>query len=171
MLSMKKFYIFLDIDGVLYDWDWIIEEVNSGRQKRGGLFEKFKPDSMLALNMLIEKLNKIYDVRLVISSTWRSDLTNCIKVLKNNGLCYNKKVEATPFSDPSKRGEQILEFLKDKHNYDFVIIDDEMFDFLKFFHRSKIIKTEMYHSALSVKQIKNYLDNKTDLQSVVKTGF
>ena len=93
----------------------------------------------------------------MISSTWRSNLSECIKTLKNNGLKYNKKIEATPISDPAKRGEQILEYLSDKTNYQFVIIDDEYFDFKNFFKQTDIIKTEMYHSALSIKQVENYL--------------
>ena len=160
---MKNFYIFLDIDGVLYDWDYIIKEVNSGRMKRGGLITKFKPESMRALNYLINKLSEYYNVRLVISSTWRSDLPFAIKVLKDNGLNYDKKIDCTPISDPSKRGEQILEYLKYKQNYKFVILDDEMFDFKNHFNINNIIKTEMFHSALSMKEVCNFLNNENEI--------
>ena len=86
---MKSFYIFLDIDGVLYDWDFIINEVESGRMQRGCFIKTFKPESMYALNYLIQELSKNFDVKLVISSTWRSNLPFTIDTLKNNGLVYN----------------------------------------------------------------------------------
>jgi len=62
---MKNFYIFLDIDGVIYDWDFIIAETNAGRIKRGEFIKKFKPESIRALNYLIKGLEEHYDVRLV----------------------------------------------------------------------------------------------------------
>lgn len=157
-----KFYIFLDIDGVMYDWDYIITQVNSGRIKMGGQLNEFKPNSVNALNYLISQLNKTYDVKLVISSTWRSHMPSTIKVLKDNGLIYSNEFERTPFGDPSKRGEQILEFLKHKQNYKFVIIDDEMFDYKKYFDSKSIIKTEMFHSALSMKDVCDFLNREAD---------
>ena len=87
-----------------------------------------------------------------------------IKTLKSNGLKYNKNIEATPIWDPSKRGEQILDYLKDKNNYNFVIIDDESFDFKKYFSNDLIIKTEMYHSALSLNQVENFLSKWNTLE-------
>lgn len=160
----KKFYIFLDIDGVLYDWDYIIGEVESGRMKRGSFINKFKPESMMALNFLIQSLSIKYDVQLVISSTWRSNLPFTIKTLKDNGLKYNKIIEATPIWDPAKRGEQILSYLNDNHcKKEFVIIDDEMFDFAKYFDKKNIIKTEMFHSALSKSDVEKFLYKGNDL--------
>ncbi|MBE7082682.1 MAG: hypothetical protein E7378_03310 [Clostridiales bacterium] len=153
----KKFYIFLDIDGVLYDWDYIFAETEAGRMERGEFIKKFKPESMNALNFLIKKLACCYDVKLVISSTWRANLPYAIKTLKNNGLIYSDKIERTPIYDPAKRGEQILDYLSDKTNYEFVIIDDEMFDFKKFFSQEKIIKCEMFHSALDMAKVNNFL--------------
>jgi len=159
---MKNFYIFLDIDGVIYDWDFIIAETNAGRIKRGEFIKKFKPESIRALNYLIKGLEEHYDVRLVISSTWRSNMIFAIKTLKDNGLIFDKEIERTPIYDPAKRGEQILDFLSDKKDYDFVIIDDEMFDFKKYFSANKIIKCEMFHSALSEEMVKTFL-NKLEL--------
>lgn len=160
---MKNLYLFLDIDGVLYDWDYIIAEVNAGRMKRGAFIRKFKPESMKALNYLIEELQKRYFVQLVISSTWRGNLEFTTKTLKENGLQYNLDLHATPITDPIERGKQILMYLSDKTNYDFLIIDDENFDFNKYFNPNKIIKTEMFHNALSLKQVKRYLDVFIDL--------
>lgn len=154
---MKNFYIFLDIDGVMYDWDWVISEINAGRMKRGEFNYKFKPESINALNYLIKQLEKTYNVKLVISSTWRGNMPQTIKILKDNGLIYNDKIERTPIYDPALRGNQIMDFLSDKQNYNFVIIDDEMFNFKKFFKKENIIKCDMFHSALSLKMVNNFL--------------
>jgi len=156
---MRNFYIFLDIDGVMYDWNYIIAETNAGRMKRGAFIQKFKPDSIKALNMLIQQLQRDYNVGLVISSTWRVNLPFAIQTLKDNGLIYDKEIERTPISNPAKRGEQILEYLSDKENFDFVIIDDEMFDFKKFFKQEQIIKCDMFKSALSTEKVNNFLNN------------
>lgn len=158
-IYMRNFYIFLDIDGVMYDWDYIISETHAGRMKRGAFIRKFKPESMDALNFLITELNKDYEVGLVISSTWRSNLPFTIKTLQDNGLEFDNQIERTPIYDPAKRGEQILDYLADKQDYDFVIIDDEMFDFRKHFKQDKIIKCEMFHSALSVQMVQEFLKN------------
>ena len=160
----KTFYIFLDIDGVLYDWDYIINEMDSGRMKKGSFIDKFKPESIEALNFLIREQSKNYNVQLVISSTWRFFMEKTILILKRNGLQYNGPIHSTPISnDQSKRGEEILSYLKGKTNYDIVIIDDEKFDFKKHFDGSKIIKTEHYHSALSLNQIKSYIAKNNEL--------
>lgn len=156
---MKNFYIFLDIDGVMYDWDYIIAEVNAGRMKKGELIHRFKPESIKALNLLIKELEQNYNVCLVISSTWRENLLFTIKTLKDNGLKYEKEIEMTPIYDPVKRGEQILDYLENKEDFDFVIIDDEMFDFKKFFKSENIIKCEMFHSALNTTMVKEFLCN------------
>lgn len=157
---MKNFYIFLDIDGVMYDWDYIIAETDAGRMKKGEFIRKFKPESVESLNLLIEEFEKYYNVCLVISSTWRANLPFAIETLKNNGLKYNKQIERTPIYDPAKRGEQILDYLADKKDFDFVIIDDEMFDFKKLFKKENIIKCEMFHSALSIEMVEDFLNKR-----------
>lgn len=160
-MNKKNFYIFLDIDGVMYDWDYYIQEVKANRLKKKDLFSHFKPESITALNLLISELSKSYNVQLVISSTWRSMLSKAVSTLKNNGLVYDKPIERTTLKGlPFYRGKQILDYLYDKTNYDFVIIDDEMFDFKEHFKPQNIIKTEMFHSALSVKMVTQFLNTK-----------
>ena len=44
--------------------------------------------------------------------------------------------------------------------YDFVIIDDESFDFKKYFTDDQIIKPNIFRGALSVDMVKQYLENK-----------
>ena len=82
---MENFYIFLDIDGVLYDWVFVKQQIAMKKQKKGGIIKTFNPESISALNMLIFELEKKYNVNLVISSTWRHDLGYAINVLYANG--------------------------------------------------------------------------------------
>lgn len=159
---MGKFYIFLDIDGVFNDWDWLIAQIESGKISRINSTYNFKPESVCALNYLITNLSKKYEIDLVISSTWRYDMEKTKKILLKHNILLADKIHKTPrHFNPRYRGEEILEYLKD-NNYnkdkdEFVIIDDEMFDFEKHFDKDKIIKTDIYHNSLSIKMVNNFL--------------
>ena len=121
----KKFYVFLDIDGVLYDWNYI---KSLGPEHWGGVIVDFDPKSIEALNYLIAQLKKEYDVELVISSTWRSNMERTMQILINHGLkTEDLFISRTRNStNPRYRGREIMDYLenkRDKENY--VIIDDE----------------------------------------------
>ena len=162
----KSFYIFLDIDGVLNDWEFFKKEIASGAMKKGTIFEHFKPESINALNNLIKTLSKQFNVILVISSSWRRNLLKTETLLRKNGLKYDGVISATPITQtPEKRGLEILQFLKGKQNYDFVIIDDDSFDYAELFNSNKIIKTDVHLSALSMNMVDNYLKNILKLES------
>ena len=157
---MKDFYVFLDIDGVLWDWAFVKEQIACGKQKMGGSIKNFNPQSIWALNYLIQKLGQEYNVKLVLTYTWRIDFGYACNVLYANKLKYDGQIFATLISStPNKRGLEILEFLKDKQNYDFVIIDDEMFDFNDHFNLKYIIKTNMQNDSLNKKHINKFLEN------------
>lgn len=156
---MKKFYLFLDIDGVLWDWPYLKKEIDEGRIKRGGIIEDLKPESINALNYLIDKLSSCYDVKLVISSSWRYNMERTLKILKNAGLKYDKTVDRTAINF-ERRGLQIKQYLKNKTNYDFVIIDDEMHDFEDVFKKENIIKTDVIDGALSIDIVNKFLNYK-----------
>lgn len=159
---ISRFFLFLDIDGVLYDMDYVIKEQQSGRRKKGGIINYFKPESIEALNKLTENLSKKYDFTLVISSTWRIFFQKAIKTLTDNGVVITYNIDRTPISiTPMARGKEILAYLK-KVNFrqecdKFLIIDDEMFDYKKYFSSKKIIKTDIKNNALSWNAVENYL--------------
>lgn len=92
---MEKFYIFLDIGGVLYGYDYIKKLVETGKRKMGGIIKELDPECLNALNFLIEVLSSKFDVELVISSTWREDMENTIQTLKQFGLKFNKQILRT----------------------------------------------------------------------------
>ena len=158
-MNMKKFYIFLDIDGVMWDWDYIISETDAGRRGKGGMINSFKPESIEALNLLISQLGRTHDVQLVISSSWKGNMARTTKVLKDSGLLYDKRLARTPTYSTDRRGEEILIYLNNNNKSDFVIIDDEMFDYSLYFKKENIIKCEINHSALSLKNVEEFLKN------------
>ena len=99
MDKRKNFYIFLDIDGVLWDWDWRLGAIDKGKIKRISYIADLNPKSIEALNFLIEKLNENFNAKLVISSTWRSNLEETREILQNNGLKYDDELYATNISN------------------------------------------------------------------------
>jgi hypothetical protein len=154
----ENFYIFLDIDGVLWDWPNRISEIEAGNIKKGGIIKEFKPESVSALNVLINSLGKKYDVTLVISSTWRADMAETIVALEKNNLTQVKKIEATRLRTNRIRGVEIKEYLQDKPDkYNYLIIDDEVSDIKAFMGEDKIIKTDMFKKALSMEQVHDFL--------------
>ena len=153
-----KFYIFLDIDGVMYDWD----NIKSNNIHISGIVDKFAKHSVDALNYLTKQLSTQYTPVIVISSTWRRDMFFTIKTLKENGVNLDlRNLTCTPISgQPEKRGEEILRVLniaQNKENY--IIIDDESFDFKEHFPQHKIIKTNIFNDSLKKDKIDNFFKN------------
>lgn len=155
----EKFYVFLDIDGVLWDWSWRISEVKSGRVRGGGIITDFNPASVETLNNLIRNLSEKYDCKLVISSSWRVNMTMTEKALrKNHILIPNDKLDRTPLTiRRGIRAEEIIAYLFDKENRNnYVIIDDETFNFETYFDPSHIIKTDIYAGSLCQEHIEKW---------------
>lgn len=161
-MNKEKFFVFLDIDGVLWDWEWRKSQFEKGSKKEY-FWEQFNPESMHSLNYLLKQLEKNYDCRLVISSTWRQNMEITNKILCLNGLEFNKQILATPISaNPKHRGEEILKFFGENKSQNFVIIDDESFDFHKYFSCDKIIKTDIFSHSLSRKDVKTFLNRMSE---------
>ena len=159
----KTFYVFLDIDGVLWDWQFVRQQVELGNMKRGGLIDSFNPQSIRAVDNLLYGLEKQYNVKLVLSSTWRYEMHTAVRTLKRNGLEHFARIDATPIPrTPEHRGQEILQYLENKPEpYDFVVIDDEMYDFKNCFDLSHLIKTNIYNGSLSQSQVDEFLQQKT----------
>lgn len=164
MDKKNLFYIFLDIDGVLWDWDWRLKAIDKGLITKTHYICDFNPKSIEALNLLTEKLEENNDVKLVITSTWRSDLDFTKEVFDKHKLNYNDELLATKITGhPEKRGLEILDFLNSHDKGDFVIIDDESFDYKNHFSNNKIIKTSLYDNSLSSKHINSWLEKHPEL--------
>lgn len=124
--------LFLDFDGVLNLWP---------KPSRSGDFDK---PSCINLEML---LNKVPDLRVVISSSWRHFGYEAVRdILKSNGIDPRRVVDITgneqSYVDNNHRGCQIQAWLdKNPKVKDFAIIDDES-DMGHLKH--KLVKTDRF---------------------------
>ncbi|PKK95935.1 MAG: hypothetical protein CVV59_01100 [Tenericutes bacterium HGW-Tenericutes-4] len=153
----KNFYVFLNIDAVLLDPSLNILNSEKSNAKNGATMQ-FNTVCVEALKFLFEELTKHYDVNLVISSDWKSDMAQVISALYEHDLMAVKKVEATRNSSFNIRGLEIKDYLKDKEDKEnFLIIDNETTDIVSFVNKDKILKTVSNKDVLNKKQIENYL--------------
>ncbi len=80
-----------------------------------------------------------------------------IKILRKNNINYNGKILATPISkDPRNRGDEIYNIIKKDKVKNFVIIDDESFNFNKYFEQKNIIKTNLTSGSLTMDDVTNW---------------
>ncbi|PKK95937.1 MAG: hypothetical protein CVV59_01110 [Tenericutes bacterium HGW-Tenericutes-4] len=155
----QNYYIFLDIDGVLWDEEFITQLIDDGIRERkdDDIANHFKPGSMQALNFLLDTLKQNYEVVLVVSSSKRSDMKKTIQQLKNNNLTCVTKIDRTSLSLDTPRGEEILDYLKNKQdNKNYCIIDDEIEDIKPYVNKERIIKTSD-QNALHKQQVVKFL--------------
>ena len=124
--------LFLDFDGVL---NLIPTSSNDG---------KFYKPAMINLEFL---LNKIPDLRIVVSSTWRRNGLESVKeILKENGIDPRKVIDITGHEkssdDRDHRGYQVECWLKRNPEVKrFAIVDDQT-DFVPLKH--KLVKTSSH---------------------------
>ena len=111
-LKMDKF-LFLDIDGVLNNTNY-----HESKSEFPYPLSAFCKENVEAFNKL---MNEIPDIKIIISSSWRTD-SNLQNIFDKIGL--NAKIFGiTPFLSDD-RSIEIKEYLKDKTNYSYCIIDD-----------------------------------------------
>ena len=109
---MDKF-LFLDIDGVLNNTNYHESESDLSYP-----LSAFCKDNIKSFNKLMDEIS---DIKVVISSSWRVD-SNLQNIFDKVGL--NVKIfDITP-SLSDDRSVEIKEYLKDKTNYSYCIIDD-----------------------------------------------
>lgn len=156
----ENYYLFLDIDGVMWDWPWRIQEIKSGRIRKGSSIREFNPESVEALNHLIAYISDSYNCNLVISSTWRSFMKQTISTLRKNKVNLPDIIDRTPISRESKqRGKEIETYLSNKPDaQNIVIIDDETSDIIKHFSQESIIKTDIYGESLREHHILDWIE-------------
>lgn len=113
-------YIFLDIDGVL----------NNDRTKC------LSPDGFIGISSgLVKKLKEIVlrtNAEIILTSTWKisndKDFKYLTKRLMQSDLFLSGKTKE-PYNHLSLRGRGIKDFLEQHECEEFVILDDELFDF------------------------------------------
>lgn len=171
------YYVFLDIDGVL--WDYRQLYFKYGPFFRGQTDPELKPESIKAVNFLLETLENDFDTRLVITSGRRQNMPKCLDYLFKNGLKYNKTIFSTPYT-PGSRGDKIVRFMKfdgvettyptlgnavqkllynfknnDYKNY--VVIDDNKKKIAGEIPPARRIVTDINKESLTLKQVQSYL--------------
>ena len=104
----EQYFIFLDIDGTLIDQEY--GQLSCGPYFSFGENLTLNPESIEALNILINSLEQKYDTRLVITSGRRENLHACVRNLYDNGLKYDRPITCTPFED-GRRGQKIVDFM------------------------------------------------------------
>ena len=184
----EQYFIFLDIDGTLIDYDY-------GFKTRGPFFSfgensVLNPESISALNMLIESIEQKYDTRLIITSGRRQDLRSCVRNLFDNGLKYDRPITCTPLEE-GRRGQKIVDFMMTSslprhpkvqklvdfilkryadHGYtNYVVLDNDVSKIRYEIPPARRIITNAKHKALKPEQVEKYL--KTNNLPVVKQPY
>lgn len=111
--------IFLDVDGVLYSNEYIVEKTRAlGRRLH--LDERLDEKCILVLKKIVE----LTGAKIVVTSSWKiSDLDILSNKLKEYGLVIYDVTRN--YGDA--RGREIREWLSENNVSKFVIIDDDIF--------------------------------------------
>ena len=119
--NKKTLYVFLDVDGVLN---------NSGAFKLNkDTIYVLSHGNLICYEYLIDKLEEKYNIKIILSSSWR-----CYKTGLNKPSKHSKKYKGLNFIDKTKkwygnnRRDEILEYCK-AHNIslkNILVIDDEL---------------------------------------------
>ena len=139
-------YIFLDVDGVLNNENYLVRCYNrNGHRPMSLYYTPFDPKCLNNLMKLCQYLESNHLAPLLIlSSTWRLDRDSLI-VLNARLAEYGLRIfDCTEFLE-AKRGKEIKEYLANHIRYkDYIIIDDEMFDIYKYHNLDRLIKRKKY---------------------------
>ena len=113
---------FLDIDGVLNSEDYAIYRYVFKETDSDEFFDK---RAIAFLNLLIEET----DTKIVLSSSWRSDLEEVKKRMTDNGFKYDI-FDITPYRESRIRGEEIQDWIDEYEKThepleSYVILDDD----------------------------------------------
>lgn len=151
----EDFYVFLDFDGVLYDLKYLSENAPSFKDifSDDKKIFSYASDSIEALNGLFERLSTKYNPHLVISTFWRFLPTSLlVKSLESSGLDTSDiEIHKTKITlHPHKRGLEVKDFLEHHDNSEnFIIADDSYLEnYLEYFPRAKIVKTNIMNDRL-----------------------
>lgn len=134
----KPVYIFLDVDGVLNNYNHYSKQ----HEKYGGRFfcqnMPFNPKSLENLRDIIDKTGG----QIVLTSSWRKSAP-CMTVLEARLCEYGMKI-FDKTGDTGSRGNDIIDWLfaHTGEGDEFIIIDDEMYDILDSFNEERIVKID-----------------------------
>jgi len=170
MNNNQNYYVFLDIDGTLWDYDHKLKN-NTGL---------LKPESMTALNFLLNKLQEKYAVKIVMTSRKRQHFEKACKLLYDSGLDTQfNDIDKTPWEEGDRAGkilsymynqgikvvynksklEMKLAKLLKKDIFDkYVVLDDEIRKDNKFIPEDKLITPNLYTGSLNKYHVLRFLE-------------
>lgn len=156
----NKFFIFLDIDGVLNDQNYSLKCYKRHYVK--GIMScqniPFNPKSLNNLMKLYQYIKKKeYKPIIVLSSTWR--LNNIDIAIINARLAeYGMSIREKTSTGPD-RGLEIVTYLTDnaKENDKYIILDDETFDFSEMGIIDHLIQTSFVKGGFNRRAFKKAL--------------
>ena len=128
VLECKLIYIFLDVDGVLNNQNYIEKCYEMHHRPMHMNHVPFDPKCLKNLMLLVQSYeNNNYKIKIILSSTWRlSDIDYEIvnARLTEYGLHLSGKT-----GNKGHRGKEIKAFLEENKDYaNFIILDDDSFD-------------------------------------------
>ena len=134
----RQLYIFLDVDGVLNNYNHYSKQ----HEKYGGKFfmqnMPFNPKSLQNLRKIIDKTG----AQIVLTSSWRKSAP-CMTVLEARLCEYGIKIYDKT-GDVGSRGNEIIDWLFENtiDGDEFIIIDDELYDLQESFSDMRIYKID-----------------------------
>lgn len=149
-------YIFLDVDGVLNSENYIIKCYKKHHKPMSMNCVPFNPKCLNNLMKLVQIIENHFEVKLVLSSTWRLSEIDCEIVnarLAEYGLRLSGK---TPYVE-GERGKEIKDYLEHLRYkcYNFIILDDDIQDITPYFP-DNIVHTD-FKTGLTKKCLKKAL--------------
>lgn len=153
-MNNNNFYIFLDIDGVLTNWNYALS-LNNKKEIANIMSEGVCENNINALNHLIEIISNYYTPIIVITSIRRIlDYDTLIFTLRNCNLKYNNEFYKTEIDHNRNRTIEIKKYIsKNNINDNYIIIDDEL---LENDFPNKCIKTDIFNYGLTKELIDDY---------------
>ena len=147
----KICYIFLDIDGVLNDINYIMKCYERHNKPMHMNHVPFNPKSLNVLMELCQSIEKNgYEVRIILSSTWRLHEIDT-EIVKARIAEYGLSLYGKTSYISGDRGKEIQDYLKDKENYKFIILDDDKFDIENIYPNNLIYVKRQYGLSISDK--------------------
>lgn len=141
---MKFFYVFLDVDGVLNDFNYWnkCKERNGTHQYMNGKYYPFNPESLNNLMLLGKNLLKHKAImRIILSSTWRLDESST-EIVKSRLAEYSMTIyDQTPNIMLNKRQEIKTWLASNKNPKMYLVIDDNK-EMLSIFDEINYINTD-----------------------------
>jgi hypothetical protein len=147
-----NYYVFLDIDGVFTS-----NRVNEAHTAEYKMWHRFDPVAISFMNWV----HDTYPVEFVLMTTWKDgiDIDHGMSLhwvksaFGNSG--FRGKFADNWKTDPNNkwvnkygRGQEVSEYLRVNHADDYILFDDNEFDFKKVLGKNRLVKTDSQNGLL-----------------------